>query len=294
MSEYVKLNNSVKFGITIHNESGILVNADETPAWMVFEEKVDTPITNGNFVQRTNFIGNYRGEVFASGELGFKTNKYYEIHASGKVDNIVGWDIVKTFILDDVYDANIVQTSGNDLNIEDFKADTSSLGTLANQVAISGDVTTVKTQTDKLTFDSNNRIESSGAYTQDANIVRVSGELVHINDFKYSENDIYYADIKYVKDTINNQDEIGLQWYKNMTPITSGDITNPYLSLYNTSDGSSVAEHQDLSYAGDTGALRYNLTSNLFASGEPYLIITSGTIDSGLREWRHVVGIDRL
>jgi hypothetical protein len=134
----------------------------------------------------------------------------------------------------------------------------------------------------------------SGEYILDVNTIQISGELIHIDDLKYSESDIYYADIKYVKDAINRRDEFGIQWFKNTTPLASGQVISPRISLYNTVDGTAITENQLMTAAGAIGGLRYDLTSSLFASGEPYLAVTSGTIDSSVREWRNVVGIDKL
>jgi len=41
------------------------------------------------------------------------------------------------------------------------------------------------------------------------------------------------------------------------------------------------------------GVVRHNLAA-VMASGEPYLVETSGTIAAGVRTWKAIVGIDTL
>lgn len=226
MSEYIRLNDPVKFGVVTSSPSGgAVTDADETPRWMVFEELNTTPILQGNFSQRTGFVGNYIGAFHASGVSGFDQGNYYEVVASGKVAGIVGFDVVKTFVVGDYYDVNVVQ---------------------------------------------------------------VSGSNVHINDFKYSPPSIYYADVKLVRDSTAGRDEIGVGWFKNAQPVASSQITNPAVSMYRTNDSSAIFENAILSY-NSFGSLRYN-HSALVPSGEPFLVITSGTIDSSTREWRRILG----
>jgi hypothetical protein len=130
-----------------------------------------------------------------------------------------------------------------------------------------------------------------------ADVVQVSGEQVTLNDFKttFVDTDIYFANIRCVKDTTSNRDEYTVQWYKNDQPVSSGDLTTPAFSVYDTSDGSALVQHQLLNYAStNLGVVRHNETANVTASGEPYLVIASGVIDSALRDWNHIIGIDLL
>ncbi len=114
MTQFIKFNDVYKFGVTTHNPSGgALKSADELPRWSVFEDDSDTPILDGLFTLRTGFIGTYRGSFHASGVSGFNSNGYYEIHASGKVDSIVGRAIIDSFVIDDVVCADIVKVSGS-------------------------------------------------------------------------------------------------------------------------------------------------------------------------------------
>jgi hypothetical protein len=116
MSEFIKKTDTVRFGVTTHNPSGgALKTADEAPRWRVFEEASDTSILDGLFTVRTGYDGTYRATFDATIGNGFNSNSYYEIHASGKVDGIVGRAIIKTFVLDDIYNANMVEISGDKL-----------------------------------------------------------------------------------------------------------------------------------------------------------------------------------
>ena len=109
--------------------------------------------------------------------------------------------------------------------------------------------------------------------------------------------DIYYADIKYVKDTANAQDEYVVGWYKNAIPLSSGNITNPLMSVVNTNTGANLISNAKLTYINDDLAvLRYDETNNvnILPSGEPFTVVTSGVIDSAGRVWSKSVGIDSL
>lgn len=229
MSEYIKLNDEVRFPLHVHNPaaSGQLINADETPRWYVMEQDSDTPILQGNFVNR-GITGSYRGSFFASGVLGFDAGNYYEVHASGKVGGLLDRIVCKSFVLNDLYNVNIIQVSGQEVNINSFKEDT-----------------------------------------------------------------IYFALILFIKDTTNLRDEYVAQWFRGGIPINSGDITNPAISVYNTLNGTSLFQNQTMNYANtDLGVVRYNDSNFLAVSGEPYLVVVSGTIDSVTRVFNNVVGLD--
>lgn len=121
------------------------------------------------------------------------------------------------------------------------------------------------------------------------NLMAVSGVISGLDQ------DIYYAAIKYISDTTNNVDEFAVQWFKNDQVVSSGALTVPAISVYNTNTGVSVFEHQPMSYASpNLGVVRYNRTPMALASGEPYLVETSGTIDATNRVWKTIVGIDLL
>lgn len=101
---------------------------------------------------------------------------------------------------------------------------------------------------------------------------------------------IYYADIELIPDSANNQDEYGIQWFRNSIPLTSGEINNPAFSVYNGINGSSLLLNRVLSYAGSNLGMLSKIETTLTSSGVPYLIIASGTIDNAVRQWQNVVG----
>ena len=121
MPEPVKLGDVVYFGMTVHTPpSGALVNTDVTPRWMMFRNGSDTITLQGDFTQRSGHIGRYRSSGILSAGNGFSTNDYIEVHASGRVGGQYDGCIVKSFIIDDIFDSNIVKVSGNDVTIGDF------------------------------------------------------------------------------------------------------------------------------------------------------------------------------
>lgn len=229
--EFVSLSDTVYFGCTIHNPSGgALINADTTPVWNSFINNSDTITQQGNFTGRTGMVGTYRANLVASAANGYASGNYVEIHASGVVGGVQGRAIIKTFVINDVFDCNIVQVSGTPI-----------------------------------------------AYT----------DLV--------PNPIYFAGIKFVHDGITPDDEYIVQWFKNSTPLASGQVTNGALSVYNTSANGSLfinkrTDYQSVSH----GAMRYNEPTNIAVSGEPYLAVASGTIDGATRVWTNPIGLDYL
>ena len=126
----------------------------------------------------------------------------------------------------------------------------------------------------------------------DSNMVQVSGAEINGNDF-YSN--LYYANIKFNKDTINSRDEYTVNWFKNNQPLSSGNFSNPALTVYNTSTGAALFSNQKLTYASlNLGVVRYNDAVNVTASGEAYLVVASSLIDGASRRWEQIIGIDSL
>lgn len=294
--EYVALGDTVRFGITLTDPSGslpVLINADETPRWYVYTTTSgDNPLMQGNFGLRTNLMGTYSGVFVASSANNFITGDFCEVHASGKVNNVVGRAIIKTFVLDDLYKANVIQVSGLyvtpstivDANLTEINGS----GIVfydelpANMVKISGvSVATSNYVEDKVwnaRQDQHNTNETFG-----------SG----IN--KITQN-LYFANIKFDKDSTVPQDEYNVNWFKNALPIVSGQITNPALSVFKT-DGTngSLFTNKVMNYANvNMGTVRYNEVTNLAVSGEVYLAVASGIIDGLTRTWQNLIGLDSL
>jgi len=232
MSEFVSLGDTVYFGMTVHNPSGSvsnLMNADTTPVWASYVDASDTIKQQGTFTLRTGIVGTYRASLVASAANGYASGNYVEIHASGVANNVQGRAIIKSFVINDVFDCNVVQISGQRINYSD-----------------------------------------------------VAGP-------------IYFAGIKFIHDGITPSDEYVVQWFKNSTPLASGQVTNAALSVYNTNSNSSLFTHKVLNYQSiNHGTLRYNEVTNIAVSGEPYLAVASGTIDGATRTWTNPIGLDYL
>jgi hypothetical protein len=104
---------------------------------------------------------------------------------------------------------------------------------------------------------------------------------------------VYFAQIRHVSDITNNSDEFAVHWFKNDQPVASGALTTPSISVYNTNTGAALLQHKSMNYIStNLGAVRYNQAPMVLASGEPYLITTSGVIDSALRVWSVFTGLD--
>jgi len=296
MSQFIKLADTFRFGVTTHDASGLagtLVDADETPRWSVFEDASDTPILEGNFTGRTGYVGTYKGTFDATLGNGFNSTGFYEVHASGKVNNIVGRSIIHSFVVNDIYDANIVQISGAntpgaflDTNIIEISSD----ATAANNLELQYDTTGLTGDTFPARQDT--IITPSGA----AHAVweKPLSEHTTANTFGSALQPVYYADIKYTKDIGNSADEYSVCWFKNGATVASGDLTNPAISVYNTSTGASLFSNETLTYASTAlGVTRFN-SGLATPSGEAFMVSVSGTIDSATREWKKLVGLDDI
>jgi hypothetical protein len=262
MPQHVKLGDTFRFGATVHNPSGgAIINADETPRWFVYEEASDTPILAGDFTLRTGAVGRYRATFAASTANGFDTQSYYEVHASGKVNDIVGFDIISSFVVDDIYNSNILQyESGSPLVFRDTL-----VSGILEQIATIDEV-------------------ASGVWTQDTAIFNTG--------FGAQLQPLYFADIKQYHDLANNRDEYGVQWFNGSSAVTSGQLTHPALSVYNTNTGAAVLANKTLTYTSPIlGSVRYNsIADEILASGEPYLAVASGTIGGSTRSFYKVIG----
>lgn len=106
----------------------------------------------------------------------------------------------------------------------------------------------------------------------------------------------YYSMLRCVKDSTLNRDEYLVQWYRNSTPLGSGAVTSPAISIHRTDvDNTVLAANKVLSWSSvNNGGLRVNEATNLIASGEPYMARMSGTIDGSVRNWDVPFGVDLL
>jgi hypothetical protein len=380
MSEYINLGDVTYFGITLVNPSGgALSNADETPRYFLYRNASDTPSISANFIQRTGLIGTYRGSGDITTGNGFAVGDYVEVHASGKVGGIQGRAVIKSFVVGDMFNTNLVQWSGEavrplhhgwpSVNVMEQSGipvhGANALGStpvdvkqwlntnvlLTNSlpaVALSGYAANLVIPANVLQYNGVTGTQTGGipsvntVYWADTltevdaqygkpvvsarayhdpqtvtyrefpldftNLARiVPSAILNANLSDYNLNgtvgsglnkisaNMYYAGIKFLKDSANNRDEYLVQWFRNSLPVSSGEVSNPALSVYRTSDGTALTQNQRLAITSvHNGVLRYNETSNLAVSGEPYLVTTSGTIDGALRVWNNPVGIDSL
>lgn len=357
----VRVGETVRFGVVTHHPSGAYeIAADATPKWFVFEDGVDIAIVEGEFTARTGFVGYYRASVDASLANGFESDKFYEIMASGTVAGLVGKTIVEEFVMDDVFNSNLMDVgSGNrtsavesmvwDATVGDYVAnETFGSGVLqfSDIAQIVDDVwdelasTHQTSGTFGIPYDgTNNWIDAdirnparvaiiSGVWNElitnhqvsgtfgapfdginswiDSNVRErsvtdiVSGvwnELISDHNidgtFGAQLQSIYYADIDYYHDETNTRDEYGIKWFKNNSFLTSGELTNPAMTVIDVLTGTALLSNQVLSYTNDTDALLFHIEStaaNILESGNPYCIQVSGVIDSVSRTWPKIVG----
>jgi hypothetical protein len=202
----------------------------------------------------------------ASGWLGFDSNAFYDVQVSGSVDGLSGFASVKQFVLDDIFDTNVIQVSGEAVDINSFKSGLSVLTQTDIRAAVG--------------------LSSANLDTQ---LISLSGDLSTVNT------DIYFASVKYIRDNITDADEYSAIWFKNDQPVAVDDLTNPALSVYDTVTGVPIIDNEVMNMASaNIASVRYNESVNLIASGEPYLIAVSGTIDSVTRRWQNIIGIDYI
>jgi hypothetical protein len=111
----IPLGEEVHFGAATHNISGISVPADASPKFRVYEQDTDTAIVDWTLMTSRHFepSGLYRGSFTASVANGFEVGKFYDIVKSGLVNSIRGFDVDTIYIRSGVYDANILQQTGN-------------------------------------------------------------------------------------------------------------------------------------------------------------------------------------
>lgn len=111
MGEYVKLNDVVYFSVNFYNPTGgYSIPSQVIPQWIVYENSSIVPMLSGPMVARVG--GSYVGSLVANTTNGFDKNSFYDIQASGKINNKPVFFSMKQFVLNDIVDANVVQVSG--------------------------------------------------------------------------------------------------------------------------------------------------------------------------------------
>lgn len=301
MSEYIKLDDSVYFTANFyHPVSGFSYVADATPRYLVYESGA-TLILQNNMTARSTIVGSYWGNFVASTANGFTTGRFYDIQVSGIVAGVGGFNSVKQFTLG-LHDANIVSVSGQNVSPKTiYNANVTQVsGVNVSLSDFGASAVAIRTEMDanslKMTAISGSVAGLAGAAMRGTDNAALATDLMAISGIISTlDADIYYAAIKYISDVTNSTDEFAVQWFKNDQPVMSGSLTAPAISVYNTSTGAALISHQGMSYASpNLGVVRYNKTPMVLASGEPYLVETSGTIDAINRTWRTIVGIDLL
>ncbi len=309
--EFVSLGDVVRFGYIISNPviSGVSTNADETPKFYAFRNNLDTATLTGDFVQRTGLNGVYRGSGIFNAGAGFSAGDYVEVHASGRISGAVLREIVKSFVINDTFNANITHVSGVPVQIYDLVS--------ADVRYISGVPVTLSDimQADLISISG---VPVSPADTFNADVTKISGVPVATSNYvpdkvwnanltQYTTNntagsglnkaieDLYFANIKFVKDGSVPRDEYVVNWFKNGYAVEHSGVPNPAISVFRTSVSTALISNAVLGYNNPfNGAIRYNETTNLATSGEPYLAVTSGIINGTNRVWSNLVGIDYL
>lgn len=114
MSDYIKSGDTVYFSINFYNPTGgYSVASQVVPQWLVYENVTLVPILSGPMVARAGgATGSYVGSLVASVANGFDKNSFYDVQASGRINNRPVFYSIKQFVLDDIIDANVVQVSG--------------------------------------------------------------------------------------------------------------------------------------------------------------------------------------
>lgn len=192
---------------------------------------------------------------------------------------------------------NMVQVSGQFVNTNSFQTTAANIRTAVglNTASLNTQLVNISGYVDCLPVSWITPLDSGGlrgaiglsSANLDSQLTGLSGDLVTANTA------VYFANVKYVRDNINSQDEYSVVWFKNDQPVQSGSLTSPAISVFNTSTGAAVVNNKKMSYASpNLGVVRYNATSSLLGSGEPYLVSVSGSIDSTVRTWRTIIGID--
>lgn len=262
MSDKIKLGDTFHFDVSTNSTNGSgIKDAEETPRYFVYEESTDTPISSGNFTLRSGRTGQYKANIVCSTGNGYEAGKYYNVEASGKVDGETGHTTISRFqVLNNNYD---------------------SLPTISgNAAAVAGAMPTISGIV--------NGVWDEPMTNHNLNNTFGSGVREGLSSH-------YYSMLRYIKDSVQNQDEYLVQWYRNSTPLSSGNVLNPAITIYRTDTGAALVSNKALSYTSlNNGSLRTNELVSLVASGEPYMAVMSGLIDSSNRVWAVPFGIDVL
>jgi len=129
--------------------------------------------------------------------------------------------------------------------------------------------------------------------TDTAEIGIAGSGLTSLGDTRLANlSDFYHADILFIKDDTNSQDEYTVTWFKNGVRQTSG-ITVPTIQVVKRSDGTDLIGVTAMTQIGSTGSYKYDATGGLRqTAGEAYLVISVATLDGSSRTFSWIQGRD--
>jgi len=124
MLEHVKLNDTVYFTINYHNPTGgYSMPSARPPRWLVYRGAEVQPLLSGPLVSR-GILGSYVGVFIANAANGFEDGLFYDVQASGFINNESVFNAVKQFVVGDLADVNLIRVNGVPINVtQEVKAD---------------------------------------------------------------------------------------------------------------------------------------------------------------------------
>lgn len=114
MTESIRSGDTVFFSVNFYNTTGGYSAVSQLPpTWAVFRNSETAPFLTGTMVARGGtLIGSYIGSFITSSINGFLPGQFYEVQAIGRINGRPVSYPVKTFVLDDMVNANVVAVSG--------------------------------------------------------------------------------------------------------------------------------------------------------------------------------------
>ena len=119
MLEHIKTNDTVYVTVNYHNPTGgFSIPSSHPPQWLVYRGAEVTPMLSGPMVSR-GITGAYIGAFVASEAIGFQSGVFYDVQASGFINNEPVFDSVKQFVIGDTMNANVVQVNNETVTLAD-------------------------------------------------------------------------------------------------------------------------------------------------------------------------------
>ena len=119
MLEHIKTNDTVYVTVNYHNPTGgFSIPSSQTPQWLVYRGAETVPMLSGPMVSR-GIIGSYVAAFVASVANGFEPGVFYDVQASGLINNEPVFKSIKQFVLGDLIDANILQVNNEAVLLAD-------------------------------------------------------------------------------------------------------------------------------------------------------------------------------